>query len=272
MKEFFSFIISKAFLKHFALSLAIGCFLVLITFLSMNLYTYHGKSYQLPDFKGLTEAQLSEMVEDIDLRYQIIDSVHMVNTTPGIVVDQTPKPGVRVKKNRTIFLTINAWTPEKVLVPRLVDYSLRNAEVMLESYGLKVGKLIYVPSEFSNLILGQHFQGKPIEPGTPILKGSEIDLLVGKGLGGESSGAPDLLGLTIEEASSYLTGLSFNLGIVAYDQTVVSREDSLNAFIWKQNPPAEPGTTLQKGASVDIWVTRDSTRLNTQEESSFDIQ
>jgi beta-lactam-binding protein with PASTA domain len=272
MKEFLSFITSKTFLKHFALSVAIVIFLTVATFLSLNLYTSHGNSYQLPDFKGLNEAQLSEMIEDIDLRYQIIDSVHITNTTPGIVVDQTPKPGVRVKKNRTVFLTINAWTPEKVLVPRLQDYSLRNAEVMLESYGLKIGKLIYVPSEYSNLILGQHFQGKPIEPGTPILKGSEIDLLVGKGLGGESTGSPDLLGLTIEEANSYLTGLSLNLGVVAYDQSVVTREDSLNAFIWKQNPPTGPGAALQMGASVDIWVTRDSTRLNTQEESSFDIQ
>ena len=65
---------------------------------------------------------------------------------PGVVVEQTPSAGEKVKKNRTIFFTINAYAAEQVQMPNLVDYSLRNAKVILESYGLELGDLIYIPS------------------------------------------------------------------------------------------------------------------------------
>ncbi|PZX20769.1 beta-lactam-binding protein with PASTA domain [Breznakibacter xylanolyticus] len=261
MKNFFQFLISKQFLKHFGLSLVVLFVLILLTFLSLSLYTRHGQSGEVPDFTGLSEDQFAQVIDNNDLRYLVIDSVHVKGVLPGVVVDQTPKAGARVKSNRTIFFTINAMTPEKVLMPRLIDYSSRNAQVMLESYGLKIGKLIYVPSEYANLVVGQHFQGKPVEPGTPLLRGAEVDLLIGKGLSDERTHLPDLTNLKVDEVRIYLQRVSLNLGIVAYDASVVTTADSMNAFVWKQSPVFSQGTKLQVGSSVDVWVTVDSSRV-----------
>jgi eukaryotic-like serine/threonine-protein kinase len=143
-----------------------------------------------------------------------------------------------------------------ILAPRLIDYSVRNAVNIIESYGLKVGRLVYVPSEYANLVVGQHFGGKPLEPGSPLQKGSSIDLLVGQGLGNERTLVPDVLGLTLEEATGYLTGLSLNMGIVATDTSVVTAADSTVALIWKQSPAYNGSQTLQLGASVDVWISK----------------
>lgn len=252
------FLISKVFLKHLGIAIAISTLLLVFTFIWMNIYTHHGEAYKVPDFTGLTESQFAEMVIQMDFRYEIIDSVHFSDITPGAVVEQSPKPGSKVKRNRNIFFTINAMQPEKVLIPRLSDYSLRNAQAILESYGLKTGRLIYVPSEYKNLVLGQHLNGKPVEPGIPVLKGTSIDLLVGKGLSNQRTNLPDLIGLTIDEAKNYLQGISLNLGTIAYDTTIISEEDSAIAFVWRQDPDVESSIRLQLGSSIDIWVSTDS--------------
>jgi eukaryotic-like serine/threonine-protein kinase len=262
MKQFFRFVFSLTFLKHLGIAIGVATLLAFALFFSLGIYTQHGKSLAVPDFHGLSEAQIANIVEALDLRYQIIDSVHVNNSMPGAVVEQSPKAGSRVKKNRTVFLTINALNPEMILTPRLVDYSLRNAVNILESYGLKLGQLIYVPSEYTNLVVGQHLAGKPVEPGTPVLKGTSIDLLVGQGLGDERTELPDLLGLTLDEARGYLKGLALNMGTIAGDPSVANAADSALAVIWKQSPGLSDTRTVQLGASIDVWITCDSLRIS----------
>ncbi|MGQ1889027.1 PASTA domain-containing protein [Thermophagus sp. OGC60D27] len=251
-------IFSKDFAKHFAIVIVSGFILLGLIFWGLSLYTRHGQSLETPDFTGLTEEQFKHLIETHELRYDIIDSVYINDEPPGIVIEQTPEPGSLIKKNRKIFFTINAWAAENVRMPDLHDYSVRNARVLLESFGLKIGKLIYVPSEYTNLVLGQHYQGKPVEPGTPLEKGSSVDLLIGKGLSDQTTSVPDLTGLTLEEALGTCHNLSLNIGAQIYDTTVVSKQDSLAAFVWKQRPESLPQNQLRLGASIDIWLSTDS--------------
>ena len=254
-------IFSKKFAKHIAIVIILGFLFFGLIFWGLNIYTRHGEHFETPDFTGLTEQQFKHLIEKHDLRYDIIDSVYINTQPPGIVIEQTPKAGSLIKKNRKIFFTINAWTAEKVRMPNLLDYSVRNARVLLESFGLKTGKLIYVPSEYTNLVLGQHYQGKPIEPGTPLEKGSTIDLLVGKGLSNQTTFVPDLTGLSLDEAKETCHNLSLNLGAIIYDTTVVTQKDSLLAFIWKQRPESTPDNQLRLGASIDVWLSTDSSYI-----------
>ncbi len=258
--SFFKSLFNKQILKHSSLAIGAIILFVIIVFISLSIYTRHGDSYEVPDFKGLTEAQFKEIIEDKDFRYLITDSIHVDGATPGAVVEQLPEPKERVKKNRTIHFTINAVSAEKVQVPNLVDYSLRNAKVILESYGLELGELVYAPSEYTNLVLGQLFEGKPVEPGTQILKGSIINLVVGNGLGSTRTNIPDLFGLRIDEAKNLCQTSSLNIGAVIYDETIISKSDSLIAIIWKQNPEPKPGTRLRLGSSIDVWLSLDSTK------------
>ncbi len=258
LMSFIKTITSKPFLTHLAIVLGSGLLLIVLAFVAINLYTLHGEGHSVPDFTGLTEQQLSHLAEQKQLRYAIIDSVHIDDMPRGVVVEQEPHAGELVKRNRNIFLTINAWSPEKVQVPNLVDYSIRNARVMLESFGLTVGDLIFVPSEYTNLVLGQHLNGKPVQPGTQVVKGTRIDLLVGQGLSSQMTAVPNLKGLSLEDAKEESQRVSLNIGAAIYDSTVVTGPDTLAAFVWRQSPAASPGNQLNLGASIDIWLTTDS--------------
>lgn len=259
--SFFKTIFSKDFAKHLGIVIVGGILVFLLTFWGLNLYTRHGKGFEVPDFTGLTEQQLKHLIQENELRYAIIDSVYIDDFPPGVVIEQTPNPGSMVKKNRNIFFTINSWTPEKVQVPDVIDYSIRNARVMLESFGLEVGDLIYVPSEYTNLVLGQHYKGKPIEPGTPLERGAVIDLIVGQGLSNRTTAVPDLTGLPFDEAKQISQDLSLNIGAQIYDSTVVSPQDTLNAFVWQQRPTGKNDSRLRLGSSIDIWLTTDSSTV-----------
>jgi beta-lactam-binding protein with PASTA domain len=257
----FKNIFNKEFGKHLGIVALSGTIIIVLIFFALNLYTRHGNAFKAPDLTGLTEKQLSHLIEKKELRYTIIDSTFLEEATPGVVIEQTPSPGSLIKKNRKIFLTINSWSPEKVQVTYVMDYSIRNARVMLESFGLKVGELIYVPSEYTNLVLGQHYQGKPVSPGTPLERGATIDLLVGQGLSNRTTAVPVLSGLRIKEATKLSQDLSLNIGATIYDSTVVSKEDTLNAFIWKQRPKGSLEVQLRLGSSIDIWLTTDSANI-----------
>lgn len=261
------FLISKRFLLHIGAALGLVVVVLITTFISLSIYTHHGESYATPDFSGLTEVQFIDLVQQKNLRYKIIDSTHITDATPGVVMEQTPKPGDHVKENRTIFFTINAYSAEQVPMPHLVDFSLRNAQVTLESYGIKVRQLIYIPSEYAQLVLGQHYQGKPIKPGTMIPKGSHVDLLVGQGLSDEKTQVPNLLGLTLEEARALVQSHSLNIAAIIYDDSIPSQRDSLRAFVWRQLPEPQMDNKLRLGSSLDIWITIDSGKLASDSET-----
>ncbi len=254
-------ILNKSLWKHLGIIGGMGIILLIFTFLFLNIYTNHGQGSPLPDFTGFNETHVQQILKSRKLRYTIIDSVHIDNTPKGVVVEQFPQPGEIVKKNRLIFLTINAWTEEQVSVPNLTDYSLRNATVMLESFGLVTGELVYIPSEYANLVLGQHFKGKPIQPGTLVPKGTAIDLLIGRGLSNETTAVPNLRGLDLANARKVAQNLYLNIGATIFSNEIVSNQDSAKAFIWKQNPPAGSGFFLHLGASIDVWLTTDESVL-----------
>jgi len=258
----FKSLLKNVFVQNIIIAFVVITLILIATFVSLSMYTHHGEYYKVPDFKGLTEEQFSKIIEEKNFRYNIIDSVHIDGYIPGAVIEQIPAAGSLVKENRNIHITIKAIAPEKVQIPNLVDYSLRNAKVILESYGLAAGELIYVPSEYRNLVIQQLHKGKPVEPGTVVIKGSVIDLHIGQGLSSERTNVPDLNALTFEEAQSYLTSASLNIGASIFDESVLTAEDSIAATIWKQQPSAELGARIPLGSSVDIWLSVDTAIVN----------
>ena len=259
--EFLRFIISKYFLKHLGLAVVITVAIILITMLYLHLYTHHGQARPVPDFFSLTPEEVAEIAKENKLDYQIIDSVYTNIVDRGTVVEQNPKPGFMVKKDRTIFLTINARNPEMVQVPNLVGLTLRQANAILETSGLKMGRRIYVPDLAINNVLKQLYQGEEIQEGDSLEKSSNIDLVLGKGLSDRKTIVPDLIFMTFKQAESRILNASLNLGAFTYDETVLTGEDSTRAMVWKQNPEFDEKNLIQLGSPVYLWLTLDSAKL-----------
>jgi beta-lactam-binding protein with PASTA domain len=180
MKDLFNYLKSKTFFKHLALATVSLVIVLWALFKLLGVYTHHGETAEVPDFKGKAIAELDNFVKDKNVGYTIIDSVYSPQEKPGIVIKQDPEAKSMVKHNRIIYLYVTSTQAPQMAMPKLVDRSTRQAVFMIESYGLKVGKITEIAGDCKGCVLKQYFNGKEIMPGDAIKKGSKIDLSVGK--------------------------------------------------------------------------------------------
>ena len=269
--SFKKFLTSRTFLKHIGAAIILVIVIIFITMQALKVYTRHGVSYPVPDFSGMTEQEALKMAESMNVIAEVVDSIYLNDAPPGVVVDQIPVAGFRIKENRVISLTLNSIKPEQVTLPRLTNISIRQAMVLAENNGLQIGQITYEPSEYNDLVLKVRTDLNEIFPGELLYKGTIIDFVVGRIYGSSEVPLPDLTGLTQEEAVSQLTNYMLNMGLILYDSSVVTYQDSLNARVWRQAP--SPGITrnIYTGSSVDIWVSVDSSRFQPVEETDFNF-
>jgi beta-lactam-binding protein with PASTA domain len=207
----------------------------------------------------MEEAQL--LAKENKLRFQVLDSIYTTQVPRGSVAEQNPKPGFKVKKWRNIAVTINAFKPEMVAMPNLVDLTIRQASKVLESSGLEMGQRRFKPDLSINVVIEQTYNGKSIRGGDSIQKGSVIDLVLGKGLSNQKTMVPYLLGMGLNPARSKIMEASLNLGAFNYDNTIKNGTDSVNAFVFKQNPDYREDASLPIGSDLYLWLTIDSAKL-----------
>lgn len=256
-----NFFFSKIFLKNlgFAAVIIVGFIMALLIWL--NFYTRHGQSRPVPNFIGLTMDQTVKLAKKSKLKYQIIDSVYTAEVPRGCIAEQNPVPGFKVKKKRNIMLTINAFNPEMVAMPNLINLPKRQAVALIESSGLELGTSRYIPDISFDVVLKQVYDGREIQQGDSLQKGSVIDLVLGKGQSNQKTHIPDLIGMNLESANDRILGASLALVTYIFDNTVLSGKDSAVAFVYKQNPDFSIDATIQLGSSIYLWLTVDSARL-----------
>lgn len=255
--------LKKVFNHYIIKNVLILFFLTVFLFYGMLVlirhYTHHGEALPVPDVTGMSVAEAGKLLEAQKMRWHLSDSIYVTSVKPGAVVNQNPEPGTKVKENRNVFLTMNALASEKITMPNVVDLSFRQAKTMLESQGLMLGKLTYVPDIAKDYVLKQLYRGKEIRKGTQIPKGSEIQLVLGRGLSDTKGPVPDLIGNTLQQAKQSLIKYFLNISVI-YDHTVITGADTLRATVYQQRPEATDQPVLQLGASVDVWMTAGDTQ------------
>jgi eukaryotic-like serine/threonine-protein kinase len=180
MGDFFKFLKTKAFWMHTGLVL---CSIIIILFLLtrwLSSYTNHGEFVEVPDFKGQSVKTLGNFIKEKEVSYQIIDSIYNPKEQAGIVIRQEPTAKSKVKHNRIIYLYVTGVLPPSINMPKLIDRSERQARLIIESYGLKVGKVKTKEADCNGCVLAQTSEGKALEVGIAVRKGTTIDLTVGE--------------------------------------------------------------------------------------------
>ncbi|QHT66814.1 PASTA domain-containing protein [Rhodocytophaga rosea] len=239
----------KDVLIHIGIMLSLLAIIVLsFFFIYLPSTTNHGESITVPDLSGMKVDAVEEFLESRDLRYEINDSTFISNKPASIVLTQYPKAGEKVKENRKIYITVTTNNPPNVEMPKLVDISLKSAQMLLQSYELQEGSIKYVPNLAQNLVLKQEFNGKEIAPGTKLPKGSKIDLTVGDGVGKDDFTLQNVVGMTLEEAKVVIEGSSLVIGSILYD----GNSSEPTGTVIKQNPAAD--SNIRVGEVVDLWV------------------
>ncbi|NLL27597.1 MAG: PASTA domain-containing protein [Bacteroidales bacterium] len=243
-----SFIKSKYFWKNLALIILVGIILVWITMFILRLYTFHGQSIEVPDFVGKTMMEIDEMRESRHYNFVVVDSVYDNSKKPGSVSSQLPLPASHVKKGRTVYLTLIAFTPEKTKLPNLIDLTARQSSALLESHGLKVGRIEYVP-DVGKTVLKAKYKGRVLQWGHVLNKGEKVDLVIGRGKGEGKVYIPKLLGKTRDEARLIINDAGLNLG----GEVFMNPKDTINVRVVKQSPRYSEEAEINLGETIDLW-------------------
>ena len=249
----FKFITRRPLWLNILFAICVVVVVLLIFLGSLGFLTKHGKILKIPSVTGKSMSDATTLLNAQGFEVEIQDSVYIDTIPPLTVTKQFPEAEAAVKINRTVYLTVNRSVPPLVTMPRLVG-SFRNAILILKQYGLKLGDTTYRPDFAKNSVLSQLYNGQEIRPGTKIPMGSTISLVLGSGVSNIYLSVPDLFGMTYQEAKVQLDSLGLSAVLVP-DPGV---RDTLNAFIYRQNPERfndeHKVNRIRPGQLIDIWL------------------
>lgn len=243
--------------KYFYISLAgIAVFIAASIFVAdrwiLPSYTNYNEGITVPDVTKVSLEEAETLLTDYGLRFEVAERRANAAYPADYVIDQNPTSTIIVKPNRKIYLTVNTEVKPQVEVPKVVDFSLRNAEIQLQNYGLKVGTRSYESNRFKNVVLRQS-----IPAGTTVEKGAVVDLVISDGLGDRMVTVPEIVGLRLSEAQVKLREAGLNVGEVQFRPT----RDILPNTVLDFKPKQEE---LREGETLDLMI---SERFEVEEES-----
>lgn len=218
----------------------------------LKFITRHNDHLNVPEVRNLALEEGIDLLADNDMGYILVDSLFDPKIKPGTIIDQSPKKGEKVKSGRKIYVTINSFNPPSVKLPKLVDMSKRQAILILESWGLKVGKEIYQPDIAKDAVLSVRSNGKQLNSGVMVPKGTTIDLVLGDGLGMVDVDIPDLIGLTVMEAMAVLEAVNLSVGQINKEGNV---EEEMSAYVYYQEPEYGSTVKVSPGDPVNLYIT-----------------
>ncbi|MEH6681935.1 MAG: PASTA domain-containing protein [Sediminicola sp.] len=182
MKNFLSFLGSKVFLIQLGLALLVVVLLIVGALQWLKGSTNHGEFVEVPDLSKLSVIEMRKVIEDAELRYEVLDSANYNPDYPKFsILEQSPLAGSKVKSNRKIYVSVNPSGYAKVTVPEIIQNSMRNATSKLRAVGLDVKGVTYIDELGKDMVYYIKYNGKNIRPGDQLPKTSKIELVCGNG-------------------------------------------------------------------------------------------
>jgi len=262
MKDFFRFLVSKAFLRQLLL-VAIFLALVLTAVLFwLKSYTNHGQKIQLQDFTNMEYQSAAEEAADQSFELIISDSIHIVGRPGGIVLDQNPNAGSMVKENRKVYVTTTKYNPDKIKVGDLpllygTEYDQAVSDLKSRSIFAEIKSRKYDAGQ-PNHILEVWHQGQKIIDGDNVKKSVQIDkgatlqFVVSDRAGGLFA-VPNLVCRQLADAQSYMLYSKLQLGNI---KELGKIDNPGTAWIVSQTPPANSPTELPEGSQIAVSISQ----------------
>jgi serine/threonine-protein kinase len=198
----------------------------------------------VPGLEGLSLALAEEKCGDGGLELTVVGERHSDDIPQGYIIEQDPEPEEKLKEGRVIRVIVSAGRRME-FVPELRNKSLRQAELLLESSGLRKGRIVRIFSPLD----GQNNIVSTFPPaGESVPHGSRIDILICMRGEPRKYHMPNLIGMDLPFVRDRLAKLGFQIG------RVVSRRvsDKFPNTILDQHP--EPGSCIEEGETIELVV------------------
>ncbi|MDR2083536.1 MAG: PASTA domain-containing protein [Bacteroidales bacterium] len=257
MQRFLKLISNVYFWLQFVIAFALIFIALLIIKGSLKKYTRHDQELVVPLIENVYYDDLVKGDYSNVFNFVISDSTYNALYEPGIVISQNPVSGSKVKPGRKIYLTVSAASPGDVPMPDLINLSVRQAISIIESSGLKLGTMEFVPSFDKNAVLEQRYLGVRIEKGAPVTKGSTIDIIVGGGFDKHEMQMPYIIGKLALEAKYILKNMSLNIGEEYFHDSY----DVDEVYVYKTEPAWSDTCIVRYGEFINLFYTADTAFL-----------
>ena len=170
----------------------------------MQQYTMHGENIEVPNVKGMTLNDATYALEELELVTVVVDSAYVRQQPAGVVLEQKPGFGSRVKSGREIYLTINQkQTPTNTIPDIAGNCSRREAEARLRALGFKIGPMEFVPGD-PDWVIALKVNGREVYTGERVPSDAPVTLVIGNtdyGSGEDEFG--DSLDFNLEPLDGY---------------------------------------------------------------------
>ena len=154
--------------------------LVWLILIFLDVWTHHGDDSTVPQIKDMTFAQARAKLAEADLDIEISDSIYDTSIPAGTVVESWPKAGSQVKRGRSVYVTVTAFSPKHVTLSMpITGVSVRQAVSYLNALGITGIRFVNVPSQYPDLVEGAHADGRPLGVGSVIPVDASVVLEVG---------------------------------------------------------------------------------------------
>ncbi|QEU86718.1 Stk1 family PASTA domain-containing Ser/Thr kinase [Streptomyces viridosporus] len=193
----------------------------------------------VPSVIGLSLEDAKAKLEGDDYQLKIETQARESSETPNSVLEQNPTSGKEVEKGSTITLVI-AKEEARSTVPDVIGKSCDEAKAQMSANDL-VGNCTEQETDDPNQV-GKVISTTP-SANTPIGKGSQVQIVVGKAKQEEKFGMPKVTQMTVGQAKQALAQAGLQL-------ERVEGVDDDNAMVI-QSVPAE-GQEVKKGDKVTL--------------------
>lgn len=263
MKDFFKFLISKAFLKQLAY---IAIFLIIVLFLVLawlRFYTNHGQKLELPNYINQNYLEAKEDAKSNSFEIIVTDSIHKVGKEGGLIIDQNPSPGSMVKEKRKIYVNITKYSPDRIKVSDLPvlygnDFDQKRTELKYLDITSKIKSEKYDPGEPNHILEVWYdskliIDSKTIETNVEINKGGTLEFVISKREGGKGL-IPSLVCQEFSAAETMALLSKFQIGNIKEIGEITDRN---TAFVLTQFPESDETTEIPFNSEISVTIVQE---------------
>ncbi len=259
-KEVAAFITSPIVLKNVGLMLVVLFAFLFAVLGLMKSCTRHGESLQVEDYTGMRYQDAIKKAKAASFRIVLNDSIDRGEMPPNVVFAQNPEPFSRVKKNRTIYLTITKKERDKETLPSLKgrdEFDSYARYLKQKGIDAKIKERVVNDRYAPNTILNVYYEDQQIaiaeiEKGYKVAKGATLYFDITE-RSDNYTVIPDLVCDQFERVQFLLQSYQLVVGDIVADPTVT---DQASAYVYRQVPEYNPTQKIRVGQQVSLYLTQ----------------
>ncbi|HPA44263.1 MAG TPA: PASTA domain-containing protein [bacterium] len=205
----------------------------------------HTPEVTVPSVYGKNETEAIKILATAGLFIEVpIEYQESEQWVEGMVIEQSPRSGIRVKEGRKIRLTVSKGA-RRILIPNLVGSQEEEIYPVLQHWDLAAGQraAIYHPQLEPGVVIAQ----QPA-PGEALHYGKDVAILVSLGPRPKSYVMPNRIETTVQETQRLLEQMGFQ---VTVDWEKVESSENWDRVL--DHFPA-PGSKLTEGSEIILTV------------------